>query len=283
MKTLLLGSTGYIGTAFANKLDNHEVMTHKNVNVQNLLNKFVSTQFDTIINCAGFVGRPNVDAVESNKEEAVYGNIVLPSVLVEFANIIKSVKILHISTGCCFNSSDPLTEEAEPNLDWNSEDACNFYAGTKSMSEKVIGRFPQHYICRLRMPFDEENNDRNLISKLIKYDKVLSLNNSLTHRKDFVDACLSLLSTDAKFGTYNIVNSGHTNNEEICKLITQHLPNIGKSFDDYKFFTNIVDFLNDVGCGPRSNCILSNQKLLDTGFKMRSVQDAIIDSLKNWR
>ena len=98
MSTLLIGSTGYIGKIFADKLDNHEALSYKDVSVQSLLNKFTSMQFDNIINCAGFIGRPSVDAVEEHKEEAIHGNIILPSVLVEFANIIKNVKILHVST-----------------------------------------------------------------------------------------------------------------------------------------------------------------------------------------
>ena len=34
---------------------------------------------------------------------------------------------------------------------------------------------------------------------------------------------------------------------------------------------------------PRSNCVLDNSKILQTEFKMRSSEEAIEDSLENWK
>ena len=79
------------------KLEEFETLSHQDISVQTLLNMWTSTQFELIINCAGYVGRPNVDEVENHKEEAVHGNIIIPSILSEFVNIVKSVKILHVS------------------------------------------------------------------------------------------------------------------------------------------------------------------------------------------
>jgi len=278
---LLLGSTGYIGSKFGEKLGTFHGLPHGEVNVQSLLNLWTGTQFKTIINCAGYVGRPNVDAVEKNKEDAVYGNIVLPSVLVEFANIVKDVTILHVSTGCVYTDNGQhlhYTEEDPPNLDWNSVDPCSFYGGTKSMAEKIIARFPQHYICRLRMPFDEEGGERNYLSKLMKYNILLSRPNSITHRGDFIKACLAMLKKKVEFGIYNVVNTGAITAKQTCRLINKYFS--PKEFD---FFKNEEEFYTNTGCGPRSNCILSNQKLLDAGIKMRKAKTAIEHSLKNWR
>jgi dTDP-4-dehydrorhamnose reductase len=288
MKLLLLGARGYMGQKFIKAFgDEHEVetLTHDKVNVQNLLNLFTGASvsgepFDALINCAGCVGRPNVDAVEKNKEEAVEANVLLPHTLVEFANIVKSVTILHISTGCCYESDEgqQFTEEDEPNLDWASSDHCNFYAGTKSLSEKVIRRFPAHYICRLRMPFDNENCDRNYLSKLMKYDKLLSRKNSLSHTGDFVKACIQLIAKKAAFGTYNIVNSGALDAREVVELIKKY----GDTDKQFKFFDDEAQFYAETGCKTRSNCSLSNEKLLEAGVEMRSLEEAIKDSLENW-
>jgi dTDP-4-dehydrorhamnose reductase len=285
MKILLLGSTGYAGSKFKEALQSKEwmfdTMPYAEVSVQSLLNKFMGTQFDAIINCAGYVGRPNVDAVENNREEAVQGNVLLPNILVEFGNIIKAVKILHISTGCCYESKDGeiFTEEDKPNLDWDSNTNCSFYAGTKSLGEKVIARFPQHYICRLRMPFDEKDSDRNYLSKLMSYDTLLSKSNSLSHLGDFVDACLQLLEKKCAFGIYNIVNTGPVTAKEVCSMLNEY-DNFKK---DFKFFDDEEDFYSRTGCNKRSNCILSNEKLLDAGVKMRLTTEAIKYSLDNWR
>jgi len=287
MKLLLLGSNGYMGQKFMSYLqDDHtiETLDHEKVSVQNLLNLFTGAAangapFDAIINSAGYVGRPTVDAVEKNKEEAVQANVLLPHTLVEFANIVKAVTILHISTGCCYESAEGqvFTEEDEPNLDWASGE-CSFYAGTKSLSEKVIRRFPPHYICRLRMPFDNEDGDRNYLSKLIKYDKLLSIKNSLSHTGDFVKACAQLIEKKSAFGTYNIVNSDYVDAIEVCKLIKEY-----KITDkEFNFFEDEKEFYAATGAVKRSNCCLSNEKLSEAGINMRPVQDAIRDSLENW-
>ena len=71
MKLLLLGSNGYMGQKFMSYLqDDHTIETlgHEKVSVQNLLNLFTAAAangapFDAIINSAGYVGRPTVDAV----------------------------------------------------------------------------------------------------------------------------------------------------------------------------------------------------------------------------
>ena len=183
---------------------------------------------------------------------------------------------------CCYESpnNEEFTEEDAPNLDWSSSWGCNFYAGTKSMAEKMIARSPEHYICRLRMPFDEEDGDRNYLSKIMKYDVLLSRENSLTHRDDFVKACLGLCEKGADFGIYNLVNTGSVNARKVCELIKKHIPSKGREF---KFFDSDEEFYAETGCVKRSNCILSNQKLLDAGVEMRSVEEAITDSLQNWK
>ena len=281
-KILLLGASGYIGKVFKEKLpeDNFVTMKHEDISVSNLLNETCKNRFDTIINCCGYVGRPNVDVVERHKEEAVYGNIIIPDILVQFANIVKEITILHISSGCIFRGDENqvFSETDSPNLDWNSQSSCSFYGGSKSMSEKIISRYPNHYICRLRMPFDHEENERNYLSKLLKYDKLLSLPNSLSHRYDFVDACIQLLEKECEFGTYNITNTGFITAKEICEIFRNE-------FDfknDFKFYDDIEDFLISTGCYPRSNCVLSNDKLTKAGIKMRGIREAITESISNY-
>ena len=280
MKVLLLGSTGYIGKIFAQKLKNFVTIPYKNVGIRSLLKSWSETQFDTIINCAGFVGRPNVDAVERNKESAITGNVLLPSILGEFLSITKDVRLMHVSTGCCYESSEnqAFTENDKPNLDWSSSKSCSFYSGSKSLAEKVLQKQKNVYISRLRMPFDEKDCDRNYISKLINYDKLLSIPNSLSHTDDFTDSCLSLLKKSAPFGTYNVVNTGYIDAEEICSMIKRYT-NIKKEF---KFYEDLEEFYFDTRSFPRSNCQLSNQKLIDAGVEIRNVRDAVRDSLMNW-
>ena len=280
-KILLLGSSGYIGSIFKQMLPEKRciTMSHSDISVQNLLNSWSFNHFDTIINCAGYVGRPNVDAVEKNKEEAVHGNIVIPAIIIEFLNIVKDLKLIHISSGCIYEgSNEGFSEKDSPNLDWGTN-ACSFYSGTKAMAEDIIGRYANHYICRLRMPFDEDlSNPRNYLTKILNYNKLLSLPNSLSNRKEFVKCCIDLLRSECDYGIYNIVNSGAITAKEVVSLFKK-VNFTGKSF---KFFEDVEDFYLSTGSVPRSNCVLSNQKLISTGIKISNVHDSIERCIKEF-
>ena len=192
-----------------------------------------------------------------------------------------SIKFVHISSGCIYNGYEKeFTEEDEPNFCFNSKVEGSFYSGTKAMAEDLIHK-EASYVCRLRIPFDHIDNPRNYLSKIQTYQKLLNMENSISHRLDFVEACMHLVKREnnCPFGIYNITNTGKVDTKQICDLVSKHL-NINNDFD---FFESIEEFYNIGAIAPRSNCLLDNSKLLATGFKMRSTEEALEDSLKNWR
>lgn len=283
---LLIGASGYIGQAFA------EVLTEKNIKFlplsrskldytqSNLFYYFLKTNihhFDVLINCSGYVGKPNVDVCEDNKEQCIKSNIMLPERISEFCSNLM-IKYVHVSSGCIYNGYDKeFTEEDEPNFTFNN-DKYSFYSGSKAYAERLVN-INNSYICRLRIPFDNVNNPRNYISKLINYDKLLNAKNSITNRKEFVNACLYLLDNNCSFGIYNIVNTGSVSTEQVCSLINQHL----KINKDFKYFGSEEEFYSLGAKAPRSNCLLNNFKLSSTGFKIKDAAESIEESLKNWK
>ena len=110
------------------------------------------------------------------------------------------------------------------------------------------------------------------------YEKLLNAKNSISHRGDFVDACLHLVLNNCIFGIYNIVNTGAVETKEVCELMGKYI-NINK----FKFFETEDEFYNLGALAPRSNCLLDNSKLLATGFKMRETKEALESSLRNWQ
>ena len=103
MKILILGSNGFIGNNFNKFLQNKncQVITINRDNC-NLLNKdsfYVSLKQinpNYIINCAGYTGKPNVDACEINKESCWQGNVTIAKYLSDICNTlnIKYIQIL---------------------------------------------------------------------------------------------------------------------------------------------------------------------------------------------
>jgi dTDP-4-dehydrorhamnose reductase len=286
---LLLGANGYVAESFINYFYKNEIdfeavsrddFDYTNFNNLYFFLKNNIAAIDTVINCAGYVGKPNVDACELAKSDCIKGNVLLPQMVSELCYQF-SIKFVHISSGCIYNGYEKeFTEEDEPNFCFNSKVEGSFYSGTKAMAEDLIHK-EASYVCRLRIPFDHIDNPRNYLSKIQTYQKLLNMENSISHRLDFVEACMHLVKREnnCPFGIYNITNTGKVDTKQICDLVSKHL-NINNDFD---FFESIEEFYNIGAIAPRSNCLLDNSKLLATGFKMRSTEEALEDSLKNWR
>ncbi len=93
------------------------------------------------------------------------------------------------------SAASPKTDE--PNFTFRRP-PCSFYSGTKALGEEAISDIGQNYIWRLRIPFDQFDNPRNYLSKLQNYPKVYDNVNSLSHRGDFVAACLDLCGSGGR-------------------------------------------------------------------------------------
>jgi dTDP-4-dehydrorhamnose reductase len=129
------------------------------------------------------------------------------------------------------------------------------------------------------MLFSNCDDRRNLLSKLLLYDRVYDTVNSITRLDDFVWACLELWERRAPYGIYNIVNVGTVSTRRIVELIKQIL----KLERTFKFCKNHEEFYRCSAKTPPSNCILDPAKLLATGVKMPPVEDALRNCLDKWQ
>lgn len=287
---ILFGSKGYIGSEFARQLEAAKIPTffwpdsHKTTfaDLERWYDESGYPLIGAVINAAGYTGKPNVDTCELNKEATVHGNVVFPQILTDWC-ILNDVPIGHVSSGCIYQGTKPdgsgFTEEDEPNFSWNQNN-CSFYSGTKALGEKVVNRWEKHYIWRLRIPFDENNGPRNYISKMMKYTKLLQAENSISHKTDFVRACIETINKKVPYGIYNITNTGTITTKQ---LVTKLQNTIAK---DRKFELITEDDLYTkfaLAKTPRSNCVLDNSKLLNVGIKMRTVDEALDNCLTNWK
>lgn len=227
-----------------------------------------------IINCAGYIGKPNVDACEKNKGDTIMGNVVFPTNLANFCTTNYST-LVQISSGCIYNGYEKhFTEEDEPNFTFNNG---SFYSGTKALCEKMILKHnPRSYIFRLRIPFDEHESPRNYLTKLLTYDNLVDVENSLSHRGDFAQYCMDLLEQKAPRGIYNITNTGSVTTKEVVNLLKE-LKSTSKKFN---FFSDYDSFSSCIKT-PRSNCVLDTSKL-ESFVKVRSAREALIDSISKY-
>ena len=276
----LLGASGYIGTAFQSELSArhhryHCINRHIYTRFDSFLNCLRATKPDFVINCAGYIGKPNVDACEPKKAETILGNTVLP---VSIANACHAagVPLGQVSSGCVYQGSNNYSETDPPNFDFRTK--SSFYSGCKALAEEAISGMDNIYIWRLRLPFDEFDNPRNYITKLLTYEKLYDAENTLSHRGDFVKACLDLMESKAPYGCYNVCNPGAVTTRQVVKLI-QDVLGVDREF---KWFADDAEFYR-YAIAPRSNCTLSVEKMLLAGVKIRNVKDAIVSSLMQYK
>jgi dTDP-4-dehydrorhamnose reductase len=311
---VLLGGTGYIGRQFAGTLAGQGLpfVAPKRSETDYtqfavLLDFLKRTKPDFLINAAGYTGKPNVDACEQNKADTMQGNTLFPAA-VAHACAALTIPWGHVSSGCIFSGakvvdasrprverdlSQPrlqkllrenrgafhgFTEADEPNFSFRRP-PCSFYSGTKALGEEAIQGAGQNYIWRLRIPFDQFDNPRNYLSKLQNYPKVYDNVNSLSHRSDFVAACLELWRRRAPFGVYNVTNPGFVTSSQVVEMIQKIL----KPARAFAFWEDDQEFYRVAAKTPRSNCILDVSKLLAAGAPMRPVEEALADALRQWR
>jgi len=235
---------------------------------------------DVVINCAGRCGKPNVDWCEDHKEETLRSNVTGPLILLEECGK-RDLYWVHLSSGCIyhsFSSSEPrgrveklkaFTEDDPPNF------FGSFYSRTKAWSDQILQEFPVLQL-RLRMPFDATPHPRNLITKVVRYTRVLDVENSLTSLPDFLRAAASLIGK-RRTGTYNVVNPGTISPYRIAELYRE----IVDPTHPFERLT-LQDLPSAVKAG-RSNCILSTSKLEVEGIKLRPVEEAVREVLESYK
>ncbi len=284
---VLLGGNGYVGTAFHQHLSRlelpHVVVSRKTVDYANrdLLIDFLRSQNPTfVINAAGFTGRPNVDACELQKADCLSGNAVLPGIIRDACEHLQ-LPWGHVSSGCIFTGTKPdgsgFTESDAPNFSFRQNN-CSFYSGCKALGEEVLDGAENCYVWRLRIPFNAYDSPRNYITKMMRYDRLLQAQNSLSHLGEFVEACVACRTQEVEYGVYNLTNPGSVTTSQVVKLITRH----GLSDKRFSFFETEEEFMQIAAKTPRSNCVLDSSKAVAAGLPMRPVEDALEMAMKNW-
>jgi dTDP-4-dehydrorhamnose reductase len=284
----LLGGSGYVGQAY------QALLTRKGIPFRNLrrtevdysdpavlLAELRNNRPEFLINAAGYTGKPNVDACELHKAETLFGNAVLPGRIAQ-ACAEAGVPWGHVSSGCIYNGARAdgggFTETDPPNFSFRSP-PCSFYSGTKALGEEVLAGQPDVYLWRLRIPFDNVDNPRNYLTKLMRYERLLDATNSISQLHEFAAATFACWEKRVPFGTYNVTNPGAVTTREIVDLITKS----GVSAKKFSFFASEEEFMKLAAKTPRSNCVMDSSKLASVGIELTEVHEAVNQALRSWR
>lgn len=288
MKILIYGGKGWIGTQFVNILKskniNYLLSSNKVIleNKANLLNEITNYSPTHIIS---FIGRTHgkigdqyystIDYLEQPGKlvENLRDNNLGPKLLAQICDE-KNIHFTYMGTGCIFNY-----KENDKNYKFKEEDGPNFFGSSysivKGYTDTEMRMYKNTLNLRIRMPITDIDNSRNFITKITKYEKICSVENSMSVLPDLIPLICKLM--DMKYtGTLNFTNPGVITHNEILEMYKEFVdPNF-----TWKNFT--IEEQNKILACSRSNNHLDTTKLENLFPNLKNIKDSVRDLLKKY-
>jgi len=176
-----------------------------------------------VLNSAGITGRPNIDWCEDHKPETMRTNVIGTLNLADLC-YQRGIHCTVYATGCIFayDEKHPLgsgigfTEEDVPNF------AGSFYSQTKSYMEPMLKEYPNCLILRVRMPVADDLFHRNFVTKIVKYDRIVNIPNSMTILTEMLPVSLGMAKKGLT-GVYNFTNPGVISHNQVLDLYIKYI------------------------------------------------------------
>ena len=275
MKIVITGAKGMLGHDLARVLDGHDLFLFdsKSLDITDMdvgKEKVLSVKPDILINAAAFT---DVDACESQFDDAYKVNASGVRNLALVCSEL-DIPLVHISTDYVFkgDKNTPLVEDdpVGPNT---------AYGKTKLKGEEFIQEvLDKYFIIRTAWLYghDGANFVETMLSLSETNDELNVVNDQVgspTFTSDLAVKIGELIDSD-KYGIYHVTNSGSCSWQDFAVLIFK-LSNISIKVNPVL----TVEFPRPA---PRPKySVLSNQKLIDNGFKpLRSYSEALEEYLK---
>lgn len=267
---LLVFGKGFMGQRISTELD-CALSDRRILTLNDAIEEIAEYKPDIIVNCIGYTGKNSVDDCELDMDKTLHANSFVPVILAEAA-LRSKIKLVHISSGCIYHydydKQSPITENDIPDF------FDLYYSRSKIYSERALEVLFKGYdilMLRIRIPLDNRPHPKNILNKLIKYGKVIDIPNSVTYVPDFLAALKYLLQIGAK-GLYNLTNKGALRYPRLMETYKRYRP-------DFKY--ELVQ-INQVLRTPRTNLIMSTEKLEKVGFAVRDINEVLEECVKEY-
>lgn len=276
MKILIFGGKGYIAGRCKDVWADEAILSDAKIeSTTDAISEIEKHQPDVVLNAAGVRGRPNVDWCElpENKLYTAFGNAVLPTLIAKACSEA-GVYLLHIGSGCVFYGDSPDPKG------WKEGDFANpesFYSKQKYAADLQLNGLPNVGIARIRVPLDDRPYPGNILDKLLAYEKVFDVQNSLTIIPDMIETFYQIIQKRGE-GIFHVTNPGAIHYRRIIEYFQELLdPKINKVFvtPDQALEQGLV-------VKTRSTNLMQSTRLEELGIPMRPVSEAVDEAIKNW-
>ncbi|KAJ6238889.1 trifunctional udp-glucose 4 [Anaeramoeba flamelloides] len=280
---LVFGSTGYIGKRIVSVLEKEGATYYcaksRLENRNDIIQELEEYQPTNVINAAGVVGKPNVDWCEDHKQEVQFINVTCTLSLAHLCHT-RGIHLTQLGTGCIYEydgdhqprSGKCFTELDKPNFDGS------FYSKTKAIAEELLKTYLDNtLVLRIRMPITSDPEDkRSLVSKLINYEKVIDIPNSMTILQDMLPILVDM-SKKKITGIFNFTNPGAFSHNQVLSLYKKYIDN------DFTWKNFTVEEQDKILTARRSNNELNVNKLLGLYPKIPNVEESMISVFKQMK
>jgi 3,5-epimerase/4-reductase len=291
MKVLIYGSKGWIGQQVLIELEKQNIEYIEGkvraVNQQELINEINEVNPTHIISLIGRThgnqGDKNYTTIDylqdsSKLFENVRDNLYSPIVLAIICEKL-SIHFTYLGTGCLFeyDENHPCGKEE---TGFTESDVPNFfgshYSTVKGVTDRLMHLFENTLNLRIRMCLTPEHHWRNFITKLITYEKICSIPNSMTVLPELIPLMVDMAKNKVT-GTVNLTNPGLITHNEILEMY--------KEIVDPDFTWNNMNLEEQTAllAAGRSNNYLDVSRLQELYPDVKNIKDSVRECLKNYK
>jgi len=292
MNILVYGSKGWIGNIFINILLENKIdfcigesRVDNSKTLLNEINEFNPTHVVSFIGRThGIIGNKKFTTIDYLEEpgklvENVRDNLFSPFLLSELCRQ-KNIHYTYLGTGCIFKFDNDHPFEREIN-GFTEESLPNFFGSSysivKGYTDQIMSMYSDNTLnLRIRMPITGEKNERNFITKIVNYEKVCSVSNSMTVLPELLPMVLKMMEQKIT-GTVNLTNPGLVSHNEILEMYKE----IVDPLFTWKNFTQ--DEQRKILAADRSNNFLETVKLETLFPEVRNIKEAVKECLINYK
>lgn len=235
MRVLCFGRRGWIGQQVYDLVEKHpqvewvrgaECRADDLVAIQHELDTYRPTHvLSTIGRTHGVINHvaiPTIDYLENKGKlrENINDNLYAPLVLAHECHM-RQIHYTYLGTGCIFEY-DEMHPVDRPTDGFTETDLPNFfgssYSTVKGFTDRLMGLYRSSTLnVRIRMPITAKPNTRDFITKIVNYEKICSIPNSMTVLDELLPLLVDMMYQQ-RTGTIQLTNPGVISHEEILSM-----------------------------------------------------------------
>ena len=288
MKVLIIGHNGWIGKMMCELLNNkkieyvttdirpemkydfeNEIIKHKPSHIMSFIGRTHGTIGDKEYATIDYLEQKG--KIKENVRDNLFAPVVTALLCKKY-----SIHFTYIGTGCIF-SYDDNHRYGDPTTGFSDDDIPNFngssYSIVKGYTDELMHMFNDTVLnLRIRMPITSKLEPRNFITKILKYEYICSVPNSMSVLDELLPYAIDMAEKKIT-GTYNFTNPGLVTHNEILEMYKEFV-------DDKLVWKNFsIDEQTKILDAGRSNNCLDTNKILSLYPEIKNIKESVRDTI----